>query len=162
MIDFDQASSLVEEELIKSGVFASTTSGVSMEPLFRTHRDVVIIARPEGELKKYDVALYRTRAGKYVLHRVISVKADEYLIRGDNTYSIEHVAKDRVIGVLVEFNRAGKKYKCTDKSYLIYSRVWNFIYPIRFVFHHIGRFFSRGFGFIKRLFKRKNTDGKNN
>lgn len=162
MIELDKASTLVEDELNSSGIFASTTSGVSMEPLFRTHRDVVIIARPEGELKKYDVALYRTRAGKYVLHRVVKVKADEYLIRGDNTYSIERVAKDRIIGVLVEFNRKGKKHKCTDRSYIIYSRVWNFIYPLRFVIHHIARFFSRGFGFITRLFKRKKTDGENN
>jgi len=162
MIELDKSSTLVEEELKRSGAFASTTSGVSMEPLFRTHRDVVIIARPEGELKKYDVALYRTRAGKYVLHRVVKVKADEYLIRGDNTYAIEHVAKERVIGVLVEFNRKGKKYSCADRFYIIYSRVWNFIYPIRFIVHHIGRFFSRGFGFIKRLFRRKKTNGENN
>ena len=151
-------STLVEDELEASGVYASTTSGVSMEPLFKTRRDVVIIAKPTGELKKYDVGLYRSPTGKYILHRVIKVLEDEYLIRGDNTYVIEHIAKDRIIGVLVEFNRKGKRQKCTDKSYIAYCRFWNFIYPIRFVFYHARRFFGRVFRKLKSLFKGKNKE----
>ncbi len=148
-------STLIEDELADSGVYASTTSGVSMEPLFRTRRDVVIIAKPTKELKKYDVALYRLPSGKYILHRVIKVLEDEYLIRGDNTYAIEHIPKDMVIGVLVEFNRKGKRQKCTDKSYMAYSRFWNFIYPIRFVLYHTRRFLGRIYRKLKSLFKPK-------
>lgn len=153
-------STLIEDELDGSGVYASTTSGVSMEPLFRTRRDVVIIAKPTAELKKYDVALYRLPTGKYILHRVIKVLEDEYLIRGDNTYVIEHIPKDKVIGVLVEFNRKGKRQKCTDKSYMAYSRFWNFIYPIRFVIYHIRRFLGRVYRKLKSIFTPK-TKGQN-
>ena len=148
-------TTLIEDELEASGVYASTTSGVSMEPLFRTHRDVVIIAKPKDELKKYDVALYRSSLGKYILHRVINVTEDEYLIRGDNTYTIEHVKKDSVIGVLVEFVRKGKRQKCTDKSYLAYSRFWNFIYPIRFLLYGTRRFLGRVIRKLKSIFKPK-------
>lgn len=133
MLDTGFASASIEAELEKHGTYASTTSGVSMEPLFRTRRDMVIIEKPKGELKKYDVALYRLLSGKYVLHRVIKVKPNEYIIRGDNTYIKEHVSKDRVIGVLTGFNRKGKSHSVNDLSYRVYSRVWNFIYPLRFV-----------------------------
>lgn len=141
----------IEESLATHGVYASTTRGISMEPLFRTHRDVVIIERPKGDLKKYDVALYRVK-DRYIMHRVIKVKADEYLIRGDNTFYTEHVPKDKILGVLVEFNRKGKHHSVKERSFVAYSRFWNLIYPIRFLWN----LFIRGLKKIYRsLFKRK-------
>lgn len=143
---------VIESELEKHGFYASNTLGVSMRPLFKTHRDVIVVKRPEGELKKYDVALYVSPRGKYILHRVVKVKEDEYLIRGDNTYMIEHVPKDSVIGVLVKFNRRGKSHTTEEFSYRLYSRFWNFIYPIRFVFHKIRVLLGRMY---RAVFKRK-------
>ena len=127
--------SVVESELREHGTYASTTRGVSMEPLFRTGRDVIILEVPKGELSRFDVALYKSRAGAYTLHRVVAVKEDEYLIRGDNTYVLEHISKDRILAVLTEFNRRGKKYTVKDRRYRIYVRVWCFIYPVRYVLH---------------------------
>lgn len=124
----------VERELNESGVYASVTKGDSMRPLFKTNRDVIILRKPEAELKKYDVALYKSHSGKYTLHRVVRVTPDEYIIRGDNTFALEHVQKDRILAVLTEFTRKGKKHKVTDFSYRLYSRVWNFIYPIRLLY----------------------------
>ena len=139
----------IEEALDKNGAYASVTEGVSMRPLFKTHRDVVILQKPEGRLSKYDVALYK-RGEKYVLHRVIGFdnKNGVYLIRGDNTFRIERIPKDSVIARLVSFNRKGKHTDVTDKGYLFYARVWNFIYPLRFVLHML----RRALGKIKRAF----------
>ncbi len=125
----------IEEELSAHGACVVTTKGRSMQPLFKTRRDAVVIKRAEGELKKYDVALYRApeRTDAYILHRVIAVRADEYIIRGDNTYKKEHVPKDAVVGVLVSFNRKGKRGSVENFGYKLYSRFWNFIYPIRFL-----------------------------
>lgn len=134
MIEVKADTTGLEESLATHGYYASTTRGTSMEPLFRTRRDVVIVERPKAELKKYDVALYRVK-DTYVMHRVIKVKEDEYLIRGDNTFVVEHVPKDRILGVLVEFNRKGKHHSVTERSFVAYSRFWNFIYPIRFLWH---------------------------
>lgn len=122
---------VIESELAKHGVFASNTSGVSMQPLFKTHRDMVIIKKPDGELRKYDVALYRDSRSRYVLHRVIGVRDDEYIIRGDNTFVKEHVPKNAVIGVLIAFNRNGKRHSTDELLYKLYSRFWHFIYPLR-------------------------------
>ena len=142
----------IESELEKYGVYASNTKGVSMEPLFRTNRDMVVISRPTGELRKYDVALYRSPGGKYVLHRVVGVKDDLYLIRGDNTYTLERVPKQAVIGVLTEFNRKGRARKCTDLSYRIYSVVWTSIYPLRGFLRYI-RYVLRAI--CRKLFKKR-------
>ena len=142
----------IEAVLAKTGVYASVTEGVSMRPLFKTHRDVVVLEAPTERLKKYDVALYRI-GQKYVLHRVIGIDsgAQVYLIRGDNTFKIERIPYGAVIARLVSFNRGGVHYSVTDKGYLRYARFWNFIYPIRFIFHKSRAFLGR----IKRAVFRK-------
>ena len=140
-----------EELLLRDGSFVYKTRGVSMEPMLRQDRDLVVIEKADGVLKKYDVALYK-RGGDYVLHRVIKVKDGYYIIRGDNTYANEKVKYSRVIGVLSGFDRKGKEYSASNGAYRAYSRFWVFIYPIRYLFAfalHIARGAAKKLG-IKR------------
>ena len=148
----ENSRTLIEDELSKHGVYASTTSGVSMRPLFRTGRDMVIISKPTGEEKKYDVVLYRDGHGKYILHRIIAVKDSFYIIRGDNTYVRERVHKSRIIGVLTEFNRRGKRGSVDSFGFKLYSRVWNFLYLPRAAAYYILRTAKRA---LRKIFKRK-------
>jgi len=151
MSSFELPSSFLEE-LEEHGSFASVTKGVSMRPLFKTNRDMVVIVKPEGELKKYDVALYRNRRGSFTLHRVVGVKDDVYLIRGDNTYFLEKIPKKDIVGVLSSFVRNGKSGEVTDLSYRLYSKFWNFIYPVRYLLFRIRLFLGK---IYRKIFKRK-------
>ncbi len=119
-----------ESLLSRDGRLVYKVRGVSMKPLLRQNRDLIVVETPSGRLKKYDVALYR-RGKDYVLHRVIGVEKDYYLIRGDNTYRIETVPDDAVIGVLTGFQRDGRQYSVTDRGYRCYARCWCAIYPLR-------------------------------
>ena len=120
----------LEDLLARDGHLVYKTRGVSMEPMLRQNRDLVIIRVPASRLKKYDVALYR-RGDAYVLHRVIVVGPDHYLIRGDNTYSLEKVPDAAVIGVLTGFQRRGKQHEVTERGYRLYVRLWDALYPLR-------------------------------
>lgn len=145
----------IEKILDSDGVYASVTAGTSMRPLFKTHRDMIVVKKPNAPLKKYDVALYKI-GGKYILHRVIGIDRERgvYIIRGDNTYAKEYIRKDDIIAVLVSFNRRGKRHDVTDLGYRIYSVLWNFIYPVRFVAY-------KGFCIAKKIIKkilRKKSD----
>ena len=122
--------STFEEILKKDGRLVYKTRGVSMLPMLHQNRDIVVIVPPEGRLKKYDVALYK-RGSSYILHRIIGIQDEEYFIRGDNTYRMEHVPLELVIGVLTGFVRNGKSYTVEDTGYQIYCRIWNAIYPLR-------------------------------
>ena len=135
-----------EKLLQEDGRLVYRTRGVSMEPMLRQNRDLVVIEVPSSRLKKYDVALYR-RGTSYVLHRVIGVKSDHYLIRGDNTYALETVPDSAVLGVLTEFVRDGKQYKVTDEEYLRYVHAWCAAYPVR-------RLYNRTKGRTKRAVKK--------
>lgn len=137
------------EKLLKqNGVLVYKTRGVSMRPLLKQDRDLVTVRPVNGRLKKYDVPLYRRKQdGKYLLHRIISVREKDYVIRGDNTYVKEYgITDDDIIGVLTGFQRKKKNYSVELRSYQIYSRVWNFIYPVRFVLHAV----ERSLGKMKR------------
>lgn len=124
---------LVKEKMASDGVFMDLTRGPSMEPMLSQHRDVVVIEPVTRELKKYDVPLYVVR-GKddLVLHRILEVRENDYVIRGDNTYSFEYIPKEHVIGVLKEFYRKGRYINCTtNKKYHFYVRFTVFTYPLR-------------------------------
>lgn len=147
MDNLNFSGTAVEKELNTSGVYASVTSGFSMRPLFKTNRDMVILKKPDRELKKYDVVLYRLQSGRYVLHRIIRIKNDKLIIRGDNTFALEYVAPSDVIAVLTEFNRKGKRISTDNKGYVLYSKFWNFIYPVRFLYH-------KSLAFAKRVYRK--------
>lgn len=115
------------------GVFASGTLGRSMRPLFREGKDVVIVYKQTSLPKKYDVILYG-RGDKCVLHRVIGRKGNINLVRGDNTYAIEKIPDEEVLGVLMEFNRGKKHHTVDEFGFKLYSVVWNCIYPLRYMY----------------------------
>ena len=130
----------IEEQLQTEGFYVSTTVGWSMFPMLRNRRDRVVIRRIGAErLKKYDLPLYRRPDGKYILHRVIGVKENGYIIRGDNTYQKEQVPDEWILGYVEEFYRNGKRKAVTDRRYRLYVRLWHLIYPLRFLGFHAMR-----------------------
>ena len=145
-------SGIVESELSERGSFASVTKGVSMRPLFKTRRDMIVVKPPSSPLKKYDVVLYRGSAGEYILHRIIKVKESHFVIRGDNTYKNEYVPKDKVIGILTSYNRKGKSGSPESFSFKLYSRLWHYIYPLRYLCVKARTMLSKAY---RALFPRK-------
>ena len=132
-----------EEILKRDGKLCYSIRGVSMLPMLRQDRDLVIIQPAGGQrLAPLDVALYK-RGEKYVLHRVISLKERGYIFRGDNTYSPEYVPEDQVLGVLSSFVRDGREYAVTDPRCLGYARFWCAVYGLRVFFFRCRRLVSR-------------------
>lgn len=113
---------------------ATLTAGSSMRPLFREHKDIVVIKRLDAPLKKGDVVVYPGSNNKYVLHRIIRIKGDTLIIRGDNNFFIEMVPKTQVIGILKEFYRDGKYCNCEKSvTYKLYSWYIRNSYPLRYI-----------------------------
>lgn len=137
----------IEEILEKEGVFVSTTSGVSMYPMIRDRKDTIIIRPCTGRLHKYDVPLYK-RGEKYVLHRIIKVLPESYVICGDNCMQREYDISDKeILGVLTEFYRGEKKVDLESKRYKCYVKIWCALYPFRY-------FYKRLRGILARVVKK--------
>ena len=116
--------------------------------------DNIIVVKNKGRLKKYDVPVYVTKQGKYIMHRIVKVCDDHYVIVGDNLIKKEYVTDDMICGVLVGFYKDGKKYiDCQNsKAYKLYSKIWVALLPVRpFIL-----LFPRGINWIKRhIFKKR-------
>lgn len=123
----------ISQVIEQQGFYISTISGISMYPMLRNRKDTVVLSVVKGRLKKYDLPLYIAN-GKYVLHRVIKVKPDGYIIRGDNCVQKENVRDEQIIGVMTEFYRGEKKVSAKNLWYRIYVRVWHVLYPVRYMF----------------------------
>ena len=154
-----EGNAKIEDVLEEQKFFAGSTCGVSMYPMLRHRRDTIVIKPVEGRLSKFDVPLYKDN-GRYVLHRVIKVLPDAYIIRGDNLISKEYVTDDKIIGKLVEFYRNPKdvsKIKAKDAKpvnmdgfkYKLYVRAMHYSFPIRFSYRKCRNFLGK----IKRKIK---------
>lgn len=152
MMNSEKPLGTVEEEIKEHGAYATNTVGTSMRPLFKTHRDVVLLKAPEREIKKYDVVFYSDEKGRHILHRVIGFRDGCFVIRGDNTFVKEYVPHERIIAYMVGFNRKGKHHSADEFGYKFYSRFWHCIYPIRLVWRKTRALLGK----IKRaVFKKK-------
>lgn len=94
--------------------------GISMLPMLEAEKDAVELVAVEGRLQKYDLALFQRKNGQLVLHRVIAVKKDYYLICGDNSTAVEKVPMDSIVAVASGFYKDGKYVSCQDADYLAY------------------------------------------
>ncbi|PJM78719.1 hypothetical protein CUU80_07905 [Bifidobacterium scaligerum] len=147
---FSSSVENVEQVLNNEKILVSTTAGVSMWPMLYNRRDTIIVGQlaavhPDNLLHKYDVALYR-RGDSYVLHRVVGIRHTEqgilYLIRGDNTYTNEYVYPAQIIGILVGCYRKNKKININGIGYRLYTRVWVWSYPLRFIYKKLRLYLS--------------------
>lgn len=136
------------------GEFKMISRGTSMLPMLRNGVDTIVIVKAEMPLKVGDVPLYVRENGEYVLHRIVKVKKDGYVLRGDNqTVSEYPICENQIAGVLTAYIKDGKRIECTDLKYRIYSfYVVHFMY-FRLFYKKSIRLARRISGKIKRTIK---------
>ena len=130
--NFEEAKRVLAEK----GEFTNTVTGTSMMPLLRQGRDIIVVKSPCFPLKKHDVPLYKKPGTQsLVLHRIIKEPQDDiYIIRGDNTYSLEYVRECEIVGVLSGFFRNGKYHRCGGFLYNAYVFSVRLFFPVKYTF----------------------------
>lgn len=112
-----------------------------MKPMI-SGEDKVILEKPKGKLKKYDVPLYCFK-NNYIIHRIVKVNQDgTYTACGDNNFFLEKGIEDKdIIAIVTSYNKNGKEKSINSLSYKVYCRYINYTRPIRRVFSKIKRIF---------------------
>ncbi|MBP5166353.1 MAG: S24/S26 family peptidase [Oscillospiraceae bacterium] len=119
------------EELERHGKYFSVPKGISMKPMLGNRKSVVEIHKLSVPAKLYDLVLYLRPNDQGVIHRVLKVRENDYVIAGDNCWQKEYIAKDRVVGIAVRFCRNETWYEVNDPAYRIYVRLWTDLFFLR-------------------------------
>ncbi|MBQ3762465.1 MAG: S24/S26 family peptidase [Clostridia bacterium] len=120
-----------EDILSEKGYLVYTNVGISMLPLLRQRRDIIEIRPLHGRAKKFDVVLYKA-GNKYILHRVLKVCPDDYVICGDHNIWREYGITDaQILGVMTRVIRDGKSIYPTNWKYRFYVHLWCDFYHVR-------------------------------
>lgn len=136
----DNSSLNIAEVLSKGEIIITGFSGTSMLPMLRSGKDRVVIEKITSKPKCNDVPLYMSGGGKYILHRIVKVKPQGYVIRGDNLYRNEYNVTDKdIIGVLTGFYRGDNFFSCRSFKYKLYVAYIRISYPLRYVLFKIIR-----------------------
>lgn len=123
---------IISEKLASGGTFEMNFNGTSMLPLLVEGRDSVVLKGFDGNIKKYDIPLYKRDDGNYVLHRVVKADNEIFTACGDNQWIVEKgVRNNQVIGIVCEIVRNGKRISVESFSYKLYCRIWEALRPIR-------------------------------
>lgn len=125
-----------EEVLETEGRLVAINKGKSMLPLLRENRDVMVIDKKTSQrCKRLDAVLYKS-GGRYVLHRVIRVRDEDYVIVGDNCRRLEYGITDNdILGVLTAVIRSGRReVKMSSPVCRIYAHLWCDLFPLRAFF----------------------------
>lgn len=111
----------LETLLNKENLIVSEVTGYSMYPFLIPNKHKVIIAKT-NKINLYDCILYKDTNNKYILHRVIDIKDNYYVVRGDNTLVIEKIPKENVLGILTQYYDLNN---CIDVDYELNKKYYN-------------------------------------
>lgn len=144
-------SESIENIISREGAYVSVVVGHSMEPMLKERRDTVTVVPLVGRLKKYDVALYRV-GEKYVLHRVVRVLPDSYVMCGDNCVILEkNITDAAVLGRLEKVWRGEREIDLGGIGYRLYSRYKVLEFPFRKLWRRVSGGICRR---LKKIFRR--------
>lgn len=120
---FSDLEPIILEKLNSGAEVIIKPNGTSMLPLIHQGVDEVVLIKPSGRLKKYDIPFYKRESGQFVLHRVIKVRKNDYVICGDNQTEPEYgITDNMIIGVVSKIIQNGKIINVDDSEYMKYSR----------------------------------------
>ncbi len=120
-IRLSEVSDVMLEVLASGGEVRFTSNGISMQPLLQNGAQQVVLKKPEGRLKRNDIAFYRRDNGQFVLHRVVWVKKDSYIMCGDNQPCYEYgVTDENILAKMIAFIRGGKRKELKGIGYRLY------------------------------------------
>ncbi len=123
----------IEELLSKENEVIVTVRGQSMSPLIVANRDQVILEKRNfNKLNKGEIILFKSKHGKYLLHRIHDISDLGYLTMGDgNVHFDGWVRPCNVVAVVRSIIRNGRELDCYSYFWQNSFKVWMVLLPIR-------------------------------
>lgn len=135
---------VMKEQIDGGKTVIFSPNGTSMLPLIRPNTDTVMLKKAPEKLKKYDLPLYLREDGRFVLHRVVGVKKDGYVMCGDNQYRREYgIKNEQILAIACGIYRGDKLISTDDDKYIHYCKKQVIKKQIYGIYVRLIRFVSR-------------------
>ena len=83
--------------------FQMMVSGLSMYPVLN-EGDIITVCR-KRDYKIGDIIVFQYKDNSFLVHRLLKIQNGRFFCKGDNSFRMEDVEKDRIVGyVLLIFN----------------------------------------------------------
>ena len=140
---------VIREVIESGGEFSLRPHGTSMLPMLSDGGDTVILKKKLPEVG--DVVFFKRDNGEYVMHRLVKIRRDGYVMRGDNQVTNEYgIRENNVIAVITAFVKDGKRVETSDSEYLKYVDSLDGIYKKRKAKEIIRKAVYAVFPFLKK------------
>lgn len=114
---------LMKEQIDSGKTVVFSPKGTSMLPLIRQNVDKVVLAKAPKSLKKYDLPLYLRENGQFVLHRVVGIDKNGYIMCGDNQFEREYgIQNEQILAIACGIYRESDYISFDDKKYVNYCK----------------------------------------
>ncbi len=122
----DDLMPIFREQLENGRKVQFAPSGISMRPMLDNRVDQAYLEKAtKDNVKKWDVVLFQSDNGAYVMHRVIRLDDEGFVTRGDNNYyNDKKQLYDTLIGRVYQFVHKGKMHSVDETSYKMYVVFW--------------------------------------
>lgn len=122
-VSLDEAMPVILDMLKNGNTVSLVVKGNSMFPFLISGRDKVFLKAGTNPLKKGDIVLYKTRNGKYALHRISKVDKDgNFEIIGDGQLVADYpVSVENIIAKAVKVIRKGKELDSKSLVWKVFS-----------------------------------------
>lgn len=112
-------ASLIEEAFRDNKTFEFPIKGTSMNPFLHTG-DLVELKKSDT-FKKNDIILYKRNDGTFILHRIVKVKDDYFILLGDHQVKKEFpIYYNQIIGKVISYKKNNKQKYLKGIKYKIY------------------------------------------
>ena len=115
----------VESEISLGRSVWFKVKGNSMYPFLSGDKDYILLSPVNEHVVKNDVVLFFYR-GRHVLHRVIKIEGEKYIIQGDGVYASREFCHSKdIIGKVTQIQRpSGKIIPVTSFKWRMFSLLW--------------------------------------
>lgn len=133
---------IIKEAVNNGKGFVLTVTGQSMRPTLKNLTDKVELVKLPQKVKKGDLLFFERANGNCILHRVIKVKNNHFIVSGDSQSFSEVVSKDKAIAVVKRVFRNDRWIDCDSFFYKTTDLLIRITKPLRAFVRSIRRKFK--------------------
>lgn len=126
------AAVLIRDSLARGQDVILRVQGTSMLPFFRHQKTLVTIA-PASTYTVGDIVLAQTAHHPLLLHRLVQMKGDQLILKGDALRQKELITPSDVIGKVIRYETNNRVTEVNSSRYRRHVRLWTVLSPIHFL-----------------------------